>query len=730
MTAVYTVSVAQGSTRPRSPALMMGSKGYEPVPRHKDERRRDDTADGEVETHCGILSARPDFMQPCANICCFTVFYSIAALLTSTLTVYVSSQVTTLERQFGFTAKQTGLIMAANDIGFLVCVLFISYSSAKLHIPKSLGIATITFGVSGLSCALPHFIFGARADPEAGRAGASNDTRERSSLFGALCDNSTPSSCDPELHNAASSWVSTHVSTVSLVIIVIGMMLQGFGKAPRVSLVVTYVDNNTKRTNTGLFMGIIVTLGILGPAVAYTMGGIFTRMYVTLEATTLTPKHPRWIGAWWLGYVVFGVLSLFISIPLFWFPRKLPQRQEQNGGVESSNGSSQQLPLDHLREFTKPGQGVSQTNNDTVKVSLSETSRDGELRPPDQIKLKSFGHEVKGFLAVLGRLWTNPIYTCCLISSCFLIFAVSAGTSNTVKYMERMFNLPTHRANYVMAGKSLFASCIGTFVGGYLTKRLKMTAFKALLFITVAVASSLAFTIAAMFFQCEQPTVHNWPGSPEACNSGCNCEEDSYFAVCGQDGTTYYSPCTAGCASLVNEVYYNCSCIAGGMGTAVAGACDYGCDNLIAYAIFSALVSLTGTLGIVPKIILIIRCVEDRDKGFAMGLQAFMTSFFGWLLAPIVFGYVIDGICTIWDVQCGTSGRCLLYDNELFRVKLHGYCATALACSLVVLIIACAYARCTGCLDDKGQRPPQRSTTSAAASHAATNSPPILSVNS
>ena len=39
---------------------------------------------------------------------------------------------TTLERHFGFNSAQTGLIMAANDVGFLVVVLFVSYIAAKV----------------------------------------------------------------------------------------------------------------------------------------------------------------------------------------------------------------------------------------------------------------------------------------------------------------------------------------------------------------------------------------------------------------------------------------------------------------------------------------------------------------------------------------------------------------------------------------------------------------------
>ncbi|CAL1547279.1 unnamed protein product [Lymnaea stagnalis] len=628
-----------------------------------------------VDTRCGCGLCHPACMQPCANICCFTGLYSLAALLTSTLNSYVNSQVTTLERQFGFTSQQTGLIMAANDIGFLLCVLFVSYSASRLHIPRSLGIATITFGISGIVCSVPHFIFKDQLNMD-----PTELTNETSSLFGDLCDVSNTTALSCEHSNFA---VSESIASGSLCIIVIGMMLQGFGKAPRASFVVTYVDDNTKRANTGIFVGIIIASGIFGPAVAYLMGGMFSRMYVTLKDTTLSRKHPLWIGAWWLGYVVFGIISLAISVPLFCFPRKLPQKNER------------EKPSPIYR--SKAAEGV------TVAAKLgTKGEKTDQIKGTTSKRMKGaywIAH-FKNFTSTLVRLWTNPVYVCIITSSCFLLFAVSATNSYTPKYLEAMFHLPTYKSNYIMAGKQLFSSVLGTLVGGFLTKRLKMTAMRALLFILISVTVSVVCSAMGFVFQCDQPTTHNMPGTLQACNSACSCPDNSYFAICGEDGKTYYSPCSAGCSHVEDEIYHNCTCIPGG--TAYTGACDPGCTQLYPYALFSALRSLTGTLSIVPKIIVLIRCVEERDKGFAIGFQAFMTSLFGWLLGPVIIGYVIDGFCTVWSYQCDTRGRCLLYDNELFRVKLHSYGTVAMACSLVFLVIAYAYARCTKCLEGKG----------------------------
>lgn len=86
-----------------------------------------------------------------------------------------------------------------------------------------------------------------------------------------------------------------------------------------------------------------------------------------------------------------------------------------------------------------------------------------------------------------------------------------------------------------------------------------------------------------------------------------------------------------------------------------------------------------------------------------------ITLLTGWLLGPIIIGRVIDGMCVIWDVKCGVTGRCLLYDNDLFRLKLHGYCVVALGCSLACSLVALVYAMWSKVLDD-----PKRQTTGLA----------------
>ncbi|KAK7106612.1 solute carrier organic anion transporter family member 2A1-like isoform X1 [Littorina saxatilis] len=634
----------------------------------------DDNEEDNAPAECGVGSFKPAALRMCASISVFTGVYSFSGLLTSTLSSYVNSQVTTLERHFGFNSAQTGLIMAANDVGFLVMVLFVSYIAAKVHIPRSLALVTILFGISGIMCAMPHFMFGAPS-PSGGnvRGGdVSNMTSPRSfrSFSGQICDgvNDTSSECNVDVTNNGLSKMADKEDPdnraranagVALAVIVAGMVLQGIAKTPRYSFVTSYVDDNVDKVKTGFIMGIITAVAIMGPAVAFALGGAFTRIYVTLEETDMHFRHPKWIGAWWLGYVTFGAAAIVFAVPLFFFPRRI-----------------------------KGGKRVKKPASVAQKVNV----------------IKTVSTFLTGFMAAMVRLWTNPVYIFVVLSSCFLLFSVAGGQSFTPKYIENQFSFPAWKANMAMAGMMLGTACLGTFLGGYITKRFKMGPMVSLKFVMAMQMLSVIFTGLMMAFSCDQPYLYNSPGprasadtSLGGCLDNCACDNDDYFPVCGDDGRSFFSPCHAGCLDIVGKSYVNCSCIEGG--TAEAGMCDYGCPMFYPFMICMCCSALFGTFSIIPKLIIYIRATEARDKPLALGFSSFMSSITGWMLGPICFGKLIDGICIQWEHGCTGSGSCRLYDNENFRWKLLGYQTAFRFMGFVCVVIALIIAKVTNKFD-------------------------------
>lgn len=39
---------------------------------------------------------------------------------------------------------------------------------------------------------------------------------------------------------------------------------------------------------------------------------------------------PRWIGAWWMGYLIIGTGIFLSTLPMFFFPKKIRPKAEAN----------------------------------------------------------------------------------------------------------------------------------------------------------------------------------------------------------------------------------------------------------------------------------------------------------------------------------------------------------------------------------------------------------------
>ena len=75
-----------------------------------------------------------------------------------------------------------------------------------------------------------------------------------------------------------------------------------------------------------IFLAVLDICFTLGIVIGFTITGIFLFVYVDPGVETqLTPTDPAWVGAWWLFFLVSGILSLLLSIPFFMFPRQLPR---------------------------------------------------------------------------------------------------------------------------------------------------------------------------------------------------------------------------------------------------------------------------------------------------------------------------------------------------------------------------------------------------------------------
>ena len=82
----------------------------------------------EKTLECGLLSLRPQFIQPLANVKVFVFVLSMLILVQQALASgYLNSVITTIEKRYEIPSYVTGLICSMYEIGNVTTVLFVSY---------------------------------------------------------------------------------------------------------------------------------------------------------------------------------------------------------------------------------------------------------------------------------------------------------------------------------------------------------------------------------------------------------------------------------------------------------------------------------------------------------------------------------------------------------------------------------------------------------------------------
>ncbi|KAH8022582.1 hypothetical protein HPB51_000882 [Rhipicephalus microplus] len=101
--------------------------------------------------------------------------------------------------------------------------------------------------------------------------------------------------------------------------------------------------------------------------------------------------------------------------------------------------------------------------------------------------------------------------------------------------------------------------------------------------------------------------------------------------------------------------------------------CQTACDRLTIFSVGLCLVLFGTFLNSAPGLSASIRVVGDTAKPLALGLQWVSVRLFGTIMAPIIFGMIIDRSCLTWQHLCGEQrGACIIYENSSMSYNLFG----------------------------------------------------------
>ncbi|XP_037952842.1 solute carrier organic anion transporter family member 74D-like [Teleopsis dalmanni] len=622
------------------------------------------------ETTCGYWCLRGELLQRFANQTSYVILYGLVGCVFSMSYAYFNATITTIEKRFKIPTKNTGIISVGNDTSQLFGAALLGYFAGRRHRPRWIGIGILTMVTFCLLNATLHLLYGPGEEAlalttEFGAFPNENISIELKTLEASkiLCKSERNSS---ECISAESGNISPQI------VLFLAQFVSGIGCALYYTLGVSYMDYNLDKSKTPALWSLSYFLHMLGPSVGYTLASYCLQIYITPKLQpTINNEDPRWLGAWWIGWLVLAVLVFIPGTLLSLFPKSLPKPVKRQKKL---------VQIEHR------GAQIRQEEGSTEKTASL------------QDMLKTF----KRILQNKTLMYNN-------FSSIFYFFGYTPYWIFTPKYIEIQYRQTASASSFFTGTVALIFTGFGILSSGFVISKFKPSARRLAAwnvfvnFVTVAGILGYAFIGCA---DIENSLIVNNGHNGTFCNNNCNCEYVAYTPVCGSNNKTYISPCHAGCRTIGNRgdsetVYENCSWISSNnlndktisfdfvldfnslnstshmtpidnTYNATPGACPVDCfREFVFFLVVMCSLKFFGATGRASNLLITMRCIPVEDKTAAMGFGMTLISLLTFIPSPIFFGWLMDSLCLVWGKTCTNKGNCWLYDAATLRYALN-----------------------------------------------------------
>ncbi|KAK2704649.1 solute carrier organic anion transporter family member 4A1-like isoform X1 [Artemia franciscana] len=603
---------------------------------------REETVEDDEGGNCGWLSFNPQFLKPLRTVKIYLLLFCALGFTQGALVNgFVNISITSIEKRYNIQSSESGLILSFYEIASLICILPVTYIGGKVGAskPRWLGWGAIIMGIGAFTFTIPHWISG-KYEPL---------INQFSTVCGGL--NSTNVCSLAEIDPDSSIAIAGNYKWVFF----LAHFLHGIGASPLFSLGITYLDENLKTEDQPFYTGIFYVFVSFGPAVGFLLGSELLRIFIDYPSpvpseVTIT----NFIGAYWIGFIFFGFLSLLVGWLLLAFPARLP-------------GAKAIAAQKVSQAYQKKKKG--QSNGD-----------DDEAAPVDTGTMKDLPKNIL-------RIFSNPTFVAVSVAGASEGFLVAGMTGFSQKILESQYLIPSGEAALLIGIIFVPAGVGATFIGGAVVKKLKLKCRGMLNYCIILAA--MGFSSCFIFLlQCPNTILFGLNRFPEGlfrldapqfnftCNQDCFCSTSLYDPICSSDNVLYFSPCFAGCeAPSESGIYTACKCITATSinytlnenltveGVAKPGKCVNDCNSLNLFLSMLFLLIFVTVMSIMPALSATLRCVEADQRSFGLGLQWLIIRLLGSIPGPLAFGTAIDQSCSVWDSGCSDVSTCLVYDN-------------------------------------------------------------------
>ncbi|XP_039482175.1 solute carrier organic anion transporter family member 74D [Drosophila santomea] len=599
-----------------------------------------------ADTTCGFSIFRGPALQRFATAHMFVIVYGIASCFLAMAFTYFTGTITTMEKRFNIPTKISGLITVGNDISTVFSSAFLSYYASRGHRPRWVALGLLIIAIFCLLMLTPHFFYGPgeealRLTEEYGVPESFDATLNITEKNDSLC------------HKKDSKCIEGAGDYTPVVLFFIAQFIGGIGCSLFYAPGLSYMDDNSASSKTPAMLSWSSFLRMLGPAMGFSMVSLCLRLYIDpFKKPLITTSDPRWMGAWWLGWILLTIILMISAVFVGMFPKEMPSAK--------------------ARRLKADGEG---------DIPLAERS-------------------FQDMLDSLKRLASNKVYVYNMMASILYFFGYMPYWIFTPKYIEIQYRQSASTSTMATGTVALGFSAAGILISGYVISKYKPSARAMASWNFVVDYLTVAGMLCYVLVGCDESDRANSLSivpTGDSCSASCDCEYVYYAPVCSPKNITFISACHAGCTEkamdkLGKAIYTGCRCmgnfsslisisnvtsLASQSQIAMDGACPVDCDKqfLIFLAVMCFL-KFVGASGRSSNLLLALRCVPSMDKTFSLGFSSMVYAVLTFIPSPIVFGWMLDSYCLVWGKTCGSKGNCWIYDTKSLRYTMNLVCAS------------------------------------------------------
>lgn len=644
------------------------------------------------------VSALPS-TKPWATMWFFCGLLSVLFLCKFASGSYLYAMLTTIEKAFGLSATEIAGLKSMGGATYSVMMVFVMILAKKVHVPRTMAMASVGIGLAFFIQLIPYLYgegrgsMGLRNNHE--DDGKNKSVLEQVDLRRPLCFSPTlqmaidEEQCQGDSSDGARGPPKSDGSNKEYFFLAAGKII-AMGLGPFVVILYSpYIDNNVPQQKAALYISVVKSLQFTGPIIGMGLGSYLSQVPVELKPVNISPKDPQFVGAWWIGILIFGPLLLISAMPLFFFPRK-PYMSEEDRLVMEKMESPEGETFLVIKEDDQDKE-----NGDLFVVvkdekAPAEEEEDAKREPVGGLigLLKALWLHMKDFFNDVCQIFTNKMWISCFIGDLVSGFGWGGMFTFLPKTLELQYSFASWQASIILGIVIGIGAGSGMIVSGVVVRKMKLKPPGMALHVIIVRALYVCCLIIMMFLTSNGANIDGKidPGSGlkvlnVSCNANCNCGQEAFYPICGEDGKNYFSPCHAGCKNMFQQldkkyVFTDCSCIGEGNHTAHQGYCQLKTNTkgfiYVTVLFFWLFIACTNTMS---QILFKFRAIKPEQKALSVGVSSLTRSLIGAVISNMIYGRFIDSSCLIWREKCGTRKNCYFYDMYKYHLLIHGGCA-------------------------------------------------------